>query len=124
MEEKFILDATAGYRMMHFNKKHPNVLYLDQRPECEPDVVGDFTDLSQFPNNTFQLVIFDPPHFVKNHHGLAPDTGIARRFGALNVETCPKCHTQYRIVYTDGTEVCTYCGYKIVPNKNSAGVKK
>lgn len=48
-EDKFILDATAGFRMMWFNKHHPNAIYLDQRPECEPDIVGDFRDLKQFP---------------------------------------------------------------------------
>lgn len=86
MTEKFILDATAGYRMMWFNKNHPNAIYLDQRPECEPNVIGDFTDLSQFPDNCFQLIIFDPPHFFEKN-GLAPETSLCRRFGALKVET-------------------------------------
>ena len=66
-QEKFILDATAGFRMMWSNKKHPNCIYLDVRPECEPDVIGDFRDLSQFPDQSFKLIVFDPPHRVQRH---------------------------------------------------------
>ena len=67
-KEKFILDATAGFRMMWFDKKHPNCIYLDQRPECEPDIVGDFKNLSQFPNGMFKLIIFDPPFWIRSSH--------------------------------------------------------
>lgn len=42
MIDKFILDATAGFRQMWFNKQHPNTVYLDQRPECEPDQIKTF----------------------------------------------------------------------------------
>jgi len=88
-KNKFILDATAGFRMMWFNKKHPNAIYLDIRPECEPDIVGDFRDLKQFPDETFRLVVFDPPHLLsaKNGNPLAHDMG--RRFGCLHYETWP-----------------------------------
>jgi SAM-dependent methyltransferase len=84
-EDKFILDATAGYRMMWFNKKHPNCIYLDQRPECEPDIVGDFRDLKQFKDETFNLIIFDPPFWIKNKSAGA--YGMVRRFGYLEPET-------------------------------------
>ena len=30
-----------------------------------PDLLADFTDLP-FPDNTFALVVFDPPHFERN----------------------------------------------------------
>ncbi len=33
LKNKFILDACCGGRMMWFNKKHPNVLYIDNRKE-------------------------------------------------------------------------------------------
>jgi hypothetical protein len=82
--EKFILDATAGFRMMWFNKHHPNCIYLEQRPECEPDIIGDFRDLKQFADKTFRLVVFDPPHLIKkevNNHNMV------RRFGRLEPET-------------------------------------
>lgn len=81
-DEKFILDATAGFRMMWFNKKHPNCIYLDIRPECEPDIVGDFRDLKQFPDETFRLIVFDPPHLIG--HGKTPsDEEYIRKFGYL-----------------------------------------
>jgi len=84
-ENKFILDATAGFRMMWFNKKHPNCIYLDQRPECEPDIVGDFRDLRQFPDESFSLVVFDPPHIIKR---VTPQrSNMERDFGSLRMET-------------------------------------
>jgi hypothetical protein len=93
-DEKFILDATAGFRMMWFNKKHPNCIYLDQRPECEPDIVGDFRDLKQFPDETFRLIVFDPPHIVKNEQG---NTSITRMFGFLKPQTWHQEITQAAI---------------------------
>jgi len=59
--------------MFWFNKKHPNVLYLDNRIrekgfikertefDIKPDRVADFTDLSFIPDNSIKLVVFDPP---------------------------------------------------------------
>ena len=85
MTDKFILDATAGFRMMWFNKHHPNCIYLDQRPECAPDIVGDFRDLKQFPDETFRLIAFDPPHIVAG--GLHGDSNLRREFGFLQKET-------------------------------------
>lgn len=73
---KPILDVTCGGRMMWFDKHNPACLYLDNRelPETslcdgrkfrvEPDVIADFTNLP-FENNTFHLIVFDPPHLIK-----------------------------------------------------------
>jgi SAM-dependent methyltransferase len=70
---KKILDVTCGGRMMWFNKNHECAVYVDRRrvekgtieqqPNfcVEPDIVADFTDLP-FDDNTFSLVVFDPPH--------------------------------------------------------------
>ena len=84
--EKFILDATAGYRMMWFNKQHPNTIYLDERPECEPDIIGDFRELKQFKNETFNLIIFDPPHIIESSQTAS---NIIRDYGCLQKETWP-----------------------------------
>lgn len=84
-EEKFILDATAGFRMMWFNKQHPNAVYVDQRCEVEPDIVANWKDLSQFPDSKFRLICFDPPHLIKPE-SYANQTTM-RRFGWLNAET-------------------------------------
>lgn len=73
---KMILDVTCGSRQIWFNKKEPHTIYCDRRKEeyivetsnggtkkiiINPDVVADFTSLP-FEDNTFNLVIFDPPH--------------------------------------------------------------
>ena len=84
MTEKFILDATAGFRMMWFNKHHPNVLYVDQRPECEPDQIADFTHLD-YPDESFKLVVFDPPHIIDKTG--TNRTGQLNDFGSLCAET-------------------------------------
>jgi len=83
--EKFILDATAGFRMMWSNKKHPNTVYLDERYECEPDIVGDFRELKQFTDETFRLIVFDPPHIIRGTQ--YNSTGMLNDFGCLQPET-------------------------------------
>ena len=71
--DKPILDATCGGRMMWFDKHNPRALYIDRRELSEvslcdgrkfsvsPDVLADFTDMP-FPDKSFKLVVFDPPH--------------------------------------------------------------
>lgn len=81
--EKIILDATAGFRMMWFNKHHPNAIYLDERAECKPDIIGDFRKLQQFQDEEFRLIVFDPPHVIK--HNI--NGHIQHHFGVLQPET-------------------------------------
>lgn len=75
---KKILDTTCGSRTIWFNKSHPAAIYCDARDEeytgiwkstnrdsertcvVHPDIQCDFTDLP-FLDNTFSLVVFDPP---------------------------------------------------------------
>lgn len=82
-QDKFILDATAGYRMMWFDKHHPNALYVDSRPECEPDQVANYTKLP-YPDESFKLIVFDPPHIVKSGNN---NSNMQRCFGRLEAET-------------------------------------
>ncbi len=95
-ENKFILDACCGGRMMWFNKNHPNALYIDTRKEgkglikdrpnfeVNPDVVMDFRKL-EFSDKSFKLVVWDPPHSLT-----FTDTSIMKKkFGGLNPETWP-----------------------------------
>jgi SAM-dependent methyltransferase len=70
-----ILDATAGTRMMWYQKHCPLATYIDIRPEVEPDIVMDCTHTS-FPDGTFDLILFDPPH--KN---LGASSVLLRPFG-------------------------------------------
>lgn len=73
--QKPILDACCGSRMFWFDKQNPNVLFTDNRQiettmkdrdklrklEIKPDVIHDFTNMP-YPDKSFKLVIFDPPH--------------------------------------------------------------
>lgn len=74
-----VLDPCCGGRSFYFNKNNPRVLYCDLNPrrgtlcdgrafECDPDVVCDFTELP-FPDETFALVVFDPPHLRRAGEG-------------------------------------------------------
>lgn len=94
MKNKTILDVCCGGRMFWFDKKHKDTLYVDNRKvdpkqvgkgrnarlfSCEPDIVMDFRKLD-LPDNHFQLVVFDPPHFVR-----AGDTSyMVQKYGKLD----------------------------------------
>ena len=63
--------------MFWFDKRDARAVYVDIRREThhvgpgdavieiDPDVLADFSDLP-FPPDSFSLVVFDPPHFVRN----------------------------------------------------------
>lgn len=69
-----ILDVCCGGKMFYFNKNDPRVTYMDVRTlkttlcdgrtfEVNPDVIADFTAIP-FDDNTFAMVVFDPPHLL------------------------------------------------------------
>lgn len=69
---KPVLDVCCGSKMFWFDKANPLTVFSDIREVdttlCDqrtfmvnPDVLNDFTDL-KFPNSSFKLVVFDPPH--------------------------------------------------------------
>lgn len=71
---KPILDACCGSRMFWFDKDNPLVEFMDIRDEevylsdgqlvmVHPNTIGDFTAMP-FPDNSFKIVVFDPPHLV------------------------------------------------------------
>lgn len=72
-----ILDACCGGRMWWWDKSHPLAVYMDKRVappgsrkdrpkwEVAPDVIGDFREMP-FRDESFRLVLFDPPHIVKD----------------------------------------------------------
>lgn len=89
IEGKTILDACCGSRMFWFDKTNPNVLFADIRSEthvlCDgrtlnitPDIQMDFRKMP-FEDNTFKMVVFDPPHL----HKLGKDTWMAKKYGVL-----------------------------------------
>ena len=92
--EKRILDVTCGARQIWFNKHEPHTIYCDIREEefegdfgtvlskegkkkhrhlvIKPDVKCSFTD-------TFDLVVFDPPHIVD----LRESSWLRKAYGTL-----------------------------------------
>lgn len=90
---KNILDMCCGSRMFWFDKENDRVLFMDKRELdtelCDgrklivkPDLIGDFRNMP-FENNTFDLVVFDPPHFIQ----LGETSWMAQKYGVLNKET-------------------------------------
>ncbi len=85
-----VLDPCCGSRMFWFDKRHPDVVYGDQRREehvlcdgrtlrIDPDQVLDFRALP-FADGSFRLVAFDPPHL--EHAG--PKSWMAAKYGKLS----------------------------------------
>ncbi|MBT9670616.1 methyltransferase domain-containing protein [Secundilactobacillus kimchicus] len=88
-----ILDACCGSRMFWWDKHNSNVTYMDKRDETltiidrgnertievKPDVLADFRSMP-FEDNSFHLVVFDPPHLV--HAG--PNSWLVKKYGRLN----------------------------------------
>ena len=84
-----ILDMTCGSRMMWHQKSNPDTIYGDLRVEShtlsdgrrvdiKPDIRFDYRALP-FPDDTFDLVNFDPPHLTR-----AGETGWMRqKYGVL-----------------------------------------
>ena len=89
---KKILDPCCGGRMFWFNKNNPLVIFGDKRKglfemkardktrhlEVNPDMIMDFTDLP-FKNNSFSLVVFDPPHLLK----AGKNSYLVKKYGKL-----------------------------------------
>jgi SAM-dependent methyltransferase len=93
-----ILDPCCGSRMWWFDKEHPHAIYGDQRAETltvtdrshgnasgtrvlriDPDQLMDFRALP-FPDGTFKLIAFDPPHLTK----AGPKSWLAAKYGKLS----------------------------------------
>lgn len=94
---KRILDPCCGSRMMWFDRGHPGTIFGDRRRETitvtdrshgnidgtrtliiDPDVQLDFRALP-FPENSFKLVAFDPPHLVR----AGAKSWMAAKYGKL-----------------------------------------
>lgn len=86
---KKILDVCCGSRMFWFNKQHPDAIYMDNREldttlcdgrklVVKPDILGDFRDMP-FSDETFYMVIFDPPHLLK----AGKDSWLGKKYGIL-----------------------------------------
>lgn len=93
-----VLDVCCGSRMFWFDRKDARAIFVDKRWErheladssskggsrtlaVEPGTVADFTALP-FRDESFAMVVFDPPHLVKNGA-----TGWqAKKYGKLPID--------------------------------------
>lgn len=86
---KKILDACCGSRMFWFDKKNPETIYMDNREltailcdgrelKINPDIVADFKKMP-FEDNSFYIVVFDPPHLRRVGH----NSWLAKKYGRL-----------------------------------------
>lgn len=89
MNSQYVLDACCGSRMFYYEKQSPHVLFMDKRDgdfpltngkvvHVHPDVVASFEDMP-FEDETFRMVIFDPPHVYS--HGKGSD--MEKEYGCL-----------------------------------------
>ena len=89
LKNKLILDACCGARMFWTNKQNPLAVFMDIRDEehelCDgrkilihPDVLADYTNMP-FPDRSFKLVVFDPPHLRWG----GKKSWIVKRYGEL-----------------------------------------
>jgi SAM-dependent methyltransferase len=88
-----IIDVCCGSRMFYFDKDNPLCAFMDNREletnlcdgrrlEIKPNIMGDFRNMP-FEDNTFNLVIFDPPHLLN----AGDKSWLALKYGKLNRET-------------------------------------
>ncbi|WP_459593072.1 class I SAM-dependent methyltransferase [Enterococcus cecorum] len=91
-----ILDVCCGTKMFWYDKREKHTTYMDIRKEIvtfkdrnkdriseiDPDIVGDFRKIP-FDANTFDLVVFDPPHLIKG----GETSWIVKKYGKLDVDS-------------------------------------
>lgn len=89
---KRVLDACCGSRMFYFDRQNPDVIYADNREVqttlCDgrtllikPDITMDFRNMT-YQDNTFKVVVFDPPHLVSAGTG----SWLFKKYGVLPVD--------------------------------------
>ena len=94
-----ILDATCGPKGIWYQKNHPFVTFMDKRNgvfnskisentkfsssrryRINPDVISEWKK-APFPNNYFDMIIFDPPHLIVDRNKKPP--ALAIEYGCL-----------------------------------------
>lgn len=118
-----ILDACCGSKMCWFDKDNKDVVFMDKRAlettlcdgrqlTVNPDVVADFRDMP-FDDNSFFLVVFDPPHLLK----AGQDSWLAKKYGLLD-DTWQEDIRQgfaecMRVLKPNGTMIFKWCEEQI-----------
>lgn len=85
MEEARVLDACCDSRMFWFDKQNDDVVYMDNRQLqdtlCDRRTLTVNPDVT-FEDNSFYMVVFDPPHLLK----AGADSWLAKKYGRLGPE--------------------------------------
>ena len=87
---KKILDVCCSSKMFWFNKNREDTVYMDNREyedilcdgrkiEIKPDIVANFKKIP-FPDNSFKLVVFDPPHLLR----VGDNSWLKKKYGKLD----------------------------------------
>lgn len=120
---------------MWFDKRHPMALYHDRRSEkvewethetqpdgskkyrhrtmeITPDVVGDFTALA-FPDDTFHLIAFDPPHFDTLNENARTAKIYGRLFGDWETMLADGFRECFRVLKPCGTLIFKWNSHDI-----------
>ena len=93
-----ILDVCCGSRMFWYDKQEPHTTYMDIRKsvytamdrgnerkiEIDPDVQADWKSIP-FADETFDLVVFDPPHLVR----AGKTSWLAKKYGTIDLMGWP-----------------------------------
>lgn len=118
-----ILDACCGSRMFWFDKENEHTTFMDIREEqfeihdkkvnVKPDVIGDFRNMP-FEDNTFDLVVFDPPHLKWVGH----NSIMRAQYGQLDKDNWPEDISKgfdecMRVLKTNGTLVFKWSDVQI-----------
>lgn len=118
-----VLDACCGSRKFWFDRDDTRALYIDRREgvwtvsdpskptgerrvEVKPDQVADFRNMP-FADESFALVVFDPPHIKVNRTG--EDSRMAVNYGTLGFgwreDLAAGFRECFRVLKSDGTLV-------------------
>jgi len=118
-----VLDPCCGGRSFWFDKNCPVAIFGDVRAGswelCDgrtfsvlPDEITDFTNL-HFDQETFNLVVFDPPHF----RNVGEDAYMHIKYGRLGdqwEESIKKGFSEcFRVLKDGGVLVFKWCEYQV-----------
>lgn len=126
---KLALDVCCGSRMFWFNRHDDRAVFVDKRREThtladksskggsrqliiDPDIQADFTALP-FADETFPLVVFDPPHLVRN----GSKGWLAKKYGKLEGDWREELRQGFdecfRVLKQEGTLIFKWNEYDI-----------
>lgn len=128
-----ILDACCGSRMFWFDRRDDRVMFVDKRRErhslpdsssrggsrtliVDPDLQADFTSLP-FPDNKFAMVVFDPPHLIRNGR----KSWLAKKYGKLQEDWREELSRGFaecfRVLRPEGTLIFKWNEHEIAVSK-------